>query len=196
MKIAFFDFDGTITKDDSTAKFIRYFVGDIAFIKGIIILLPMIIAYKLKIVTNNEIKKRLITYFFKGIDIIYFTEKAKEFSLNMLDPLIRKKALDRINWHKSNGDKLVIVSASINLWLLPWCKKNKISLLATELEILNNKITGNLISKNCYGPEKVIRILKSYDLLKYDYIYAYGNSRGDYEMLELANEKFYKPFRQ
>ena len=195
MKIAFFDFDGTITKDDSTAKFIRYFVGDIAFIKGIIILLPMIIAYKLKIVTNNEIKKRLITYFFKGIDIIYFTEKAKEFSLNMLDPLIRKKALDRINWHKSNGDKLVIVSASINLWLLPWCKKNKISLLATELEILNNKITGNLISKNCYGPEKVIRILESYDLLKYDYIYAYGNSRGDYEMLKLANEKFYKPFR-
>ena len=196
MKIAFFDFDGTITKEDSTAKFIRYFVGDIAFIKGIIILLPMIIAYKLKIVTNNEIKKRLITYFFKGVDIIYFTKKAKEFSLNMLDPLIRKKALDRINWHKSNGDKLVIVSASINLWLLPWCKKNKISLLATELEILNNKITGNLISKNCYGPEKVIRILKSYDLLKYDYIYAYGNSRGDYEMLELANEKFYKPFRQ
>ena len=59
-----------------------------------------------------------------------------------------------------------------------------------------NKITGNLISKNCYGPEKVTRILESYDLLKYDYIYAYGNSRGDYEMLELANEKFYKPFRQ
>mgnify|MGYP003689854237 CR=1 FL=1 len=87
MKIAFFDFDGTITKDDSTAKFIRYFVGDIAFIKGIILLLPMLIAYKLKIVTNNEIKRRLITYFFKGIDIIYFKKKAKEFSLSMLDPL-------------------------------------------------------------------------------------------------------------
>ena len=166
MKIAFFDFDGTITKDDSTAKFIRYFVGDIAFNKGIILLLPMLIAYKLKIVTNNEIKRRLITYFFKGIDIIYFKKKAKEFSLSMLDPLIREKALDRINWHKSNGDELVIVSASINLWLLPWCEKNKISLLATELEILNNKITGNLISKNCYGPEKVTRILESYDLLK------------------------------
>jgi len=195
MKIAFFDFDGTITKDDSTAKFIRYFVGDLLFIKGVIILLPMIIAYKLKIITNNEIKRRLITYFFKGIDIKYFTEKAKEFSLNMIDPLIRKKALDRISWHKSNGDELVIVSASINLWLLPWCEKNKISLIATELEIINNKITGNLISTNCFGPEKVKRILKSYDLLDYDCIYAYGNSRGDHEMLELATEKFYKPFR-
>ena len=194
MNIAFFDFDGTITKKDSTEKFIRYFVGDIAFIKGIIILLPFIIVYKIRVLSNNEIKKKLITYFFKDIDIEHFIEKAREFSLNMLDPIIRKKALDRITWHKNNGDELVIVSASINLWLLPWCKKNDIALIATELEVINNKITGNLVSNNCYGPEKVKRILESYNLSNYTCIYAYGNSRGDYEMLEIATEKFYKPF--
>ena len=194
MNIAFFDFDGTITKKDSTEKFIRYFVGDIAFIKGIIILLPFIIAYKIRVLSNNEIKKKLITYFFKDIDIEHFIAKAREFSLNMLDPIIRKKALDRITWHKNNGDELVIVSASINLWLLPWCKKNDIALIATELEVINNKITGNLVSNNCYGPEKVKRILESYNLSNYTCIYAYGNSRGDYEMLEIATEKFYKPF--
>ena len=194
MNIAFFDFDGTITKKDSTAKFIRYFVGDIAFIKGVIILLPFIIAYKIKILSNNEIKKKLVTYFFKDIDIKDFTEKAREFSLNMIDPIIRKKALDRILWHKKNGDELVIVSASINLWLLPWCEKNKIRLIATELEVINNRITGNLISNNCYGPEKVKRILESYNLSNYTCIYSYGNSRGDYEMLEIATQKFYKPF--
>ena len=194
MNIAFFDFDGTITKKDSTAKFIRYFVGDIAFIKGVIILLPFIIAYKIKILSNNEIKKKLVTYFFKDIDIKNFTEKAREFSLNMIDPIIRKKALDRILWHKKNGDELVIVSASINLWLLPWCEKNNIRLIATELEVINNRITGNLISNNCYGPEKVKRILESYNLSNYTSIYAYGNSRGDLEMLEIATEKFYKPF--
>lgn len=194
MNIAFFDFDGTITKKDSTAKFIRYFVGDIAFIKGVIILLPFIIAYKIKILSNNEIKKKLITYFFKDINIKNFTEKAREFSLNMIDPIIRKKALDRILWHKKNGDELVIVSASINLWLLPWCEKNKIRLIATELEVINNRITGNLISNNCYGPEKVKRILESYNLSNYTCIYSYGNSRGDHEMLEIATQKFYKPF--
>ncbi len=194
MNIAFFDFDGTITKKDSTAKFIRYFVGDVAFVKGIIILLPMIIAYKIKILSNNQIKKKLITYFFKDIDIKYFTKKAREFSLNMLDPIIRKKALDRIIWHKNNNDELVVVSASINLWLLPWCEKNDIKLIATELEVIDNKITGNLISINCYGPEKVKRILQHYDLSNYTCIYAYGNSRGDREMLEIATEKFYKPF--
>ena len=38
MKIAFFDFDGTITKQDSTIKFIRFFSGDLKYIAGIIIL--------------------------------------------------------------------------------------------------------------------------------------------------------------
>ena len=74
------------------------------------------------------------------------------------------------------------------------CKKNDIALIATELEVINNKITGNLVSNNCYGPEKVKRILESYNLSNYTCIYAYGNSRGDYEMLEIATEKFYKPF--
>ena len=59
----------------------------------------------------------------------------------------------------------------------------------------DNIITGNFITKNCYGQEKVNRIKESYDLSKYDLIYAYGDSRGDKEMLELANNSFYKPFR-
>ena len=41
MKIAFFDFDGTITKADSTARFIRYLVGDSKFFIGIFFLYPL-----------------------------------------------------------------------------------------------------------------------------------------------------------
>ena len=57
MKIAFFDFDGTITKEDSTIKFIRYLVGDIKFFIGVILLLPVITLYKVKIISNNLIKQ-------------------------------------------------------------------------------------------------------------------------------------------
>ena len=56
MKIAFFDFDGTITKDDSTAKFIRYFFGDIAFIKGIIIDGFVIFCFSQKLLTGTKIQ--------------------------------------------------------------------------------------------------------------------------------------------
>jgi len=195
MKIAFFDFDGTITKKDSTIKFIRFFSGDLKYIIGIIILSPLLILYKLNILGNNYIKIIIITYFFKGVSEVHFKNKAKLFSSSIINKLIRKKALDRLDWHKNQGHKIVVVSASINLWLQDWCDFNNFTLIASELEIVNGRITGNLLSNNCHGPEKVKRILDKYNLSDYTYIYAYGNSRGDYEMLDIANEKYYKPFR-
>ena len=194
MKIAFFDFDGTITKADSTARFIRYLVGDSKFFIGIFFLLPFMFLYILNIISNNSIKQILITYFFKGKSIDEFKKHAEYFSLNMLEPLIRKKALKEIQWHKENGHDVVIVSASIDLWLKPWCIKNDVALISSILEVNDNVITGKTRKKNCYGLEKVIRIKELYNLSEYSYIYSYGNSRGDYEMLRIANESHYKPF--
>jgi HAD superfamily hydrolase (TIGR01490 family) len=194
MKIAFFDFDGTITKADSTARFIRYLVGDSKFFIGIFFLLPFMFLYILNLISNNSIKQILITYFFKGKNINEFKKNAEYFSLNMLEPLIRKKALKEIEWHKENGHDVVIVSASIDLWLRPWCIKNDVALISSMLEVNDNVITGKTRNKNCYGLEKVTRIKELYNLSEYSYIYSYGNSRGDYEMLKIANESHYKPF--
>ena len=195
MKIAFFDFDGTITKYDTFTRFIRFFVGDIKFFFGILILLPKFIAYQLKIVSNQYIKECVITYFFKGVDIKKFKNKALEFSLSHIDSMIRKKAIEKILWHRNNGHKLVIVTASIDYWVEPWCKKNDIELISTKLQVKNNIITGLLLSKNCFGLEKVKRIKNKYQISDYEYIYAYGNSKGDNEMLKIASEGFYKPFK-
>jgi HAD superfamily hydrolase (TIGR01490 family) len=194
MKIAFFDFDGTITKADSTARFIRYLVGDSKFFIGIFFLLPFMFLYILNLISNNSIKQILITYFFKGKNINEFKKNAEYFSLNMLEPLIRKKALKEIEWHKENGHDVVIVSASIDLWLRPWCIKNDVALISSMLEVNDNLITGKTRNRNCYGLEKVTRIKELYNLSEYSYIYSYGNSRGDYEMLKIANESHYKPF--
>ena len=60
---------------------------------------------------------------------------------------------------------------------------------------MDKTLTGFLASKNCYGPEKVLRIKKQINLTDYDNIIAYGDSQGDREMFELAEKCFYKPFR-
>ena len=109
--------------------------------------------------------------------------------------MIRKKAIEKILWHRNNGHKLVIVTASIDYWVEPWCRKIDIELISTKLQVKNNIITGLLLSKNCFGPEKVKRIKNKYQLSDYEYIYAYGNSKGDNEMLKIASEGFYKPFK-
>jgi len=194
--MALFDFDGTITTEDSLIKFIRFVMGDAKTIKGILYLSPMLIAYKLKLIPNDQAKQSMLSYFFKGMNEEKFLNLAKEYSLKKIETILRPKAMEKIAWHKKQEHKIVIVSASIECWLKPWCDKNHFNLIATKLEKKEGIITGKLLTKNCYGIEKVNRVKENYNLTDYNYIYAYGDSSGDAEMLELANEKFYKPFRK
>ncbi len=195
MTLALFDFDGTITTDDSLIKFIRFVVGDAKFAIGMVALSPMLIAYKLKFIPNYKAKQTMLGYFFKGMIEEKFKQVAKEYSLNHIDSILRPKAMEKIAWHKEQGHKVVIVSASIECWLKPWCDKHGLDLIATKLEIKNGIVTGKFLSKNCYGIEKANRVKERYSLDDYDHSYAYGDSHGDKELLELVDEGFYKPFR-
>jgi len=195
LRLSLFDFDGTITTDDSLISFIRFVVGDAKFIWGMTLLSPMLTAYKLKLIPNYRAKQYILSYFFKGMAKEKFMQVAKEYSLKHIDTILRPKAMEKIAWHKEQGHKIVIVSASIECWLKPWCDKNDLDLIATKLEVKDGIVTGKFLTKNCYGIEKANRVQEQYNLSDCDHIYAYGDSRGDRELLELADEKFYKPFR-
>ncbi len=193
--VALFDFDGTITTKDSLSDFIQFAIGKYLYYFGLFLLSPMLMAYIFRFLSNNKAKEKLIEYFFKDWDISKFQYLANKYSLEKISVIIRPKAVEKIKWHQQQGHKVIVVSASMECWLKKWSQKNSVELIATKLEIKNNKITGKFLSKNCYGPEKVNRIKELYDLSQYDYIYAYGDSRGDKEMLTLADESFYKPFQ-
>lgn len=194
MTLALFDFDGTITKDDSLLKFIRFVVGDARFVFGLVVLSPILLAYKLKLMPNYKAKQKVLSWFFKGMSKEAFLKVANEYSLAHIDKIVRPKAMEKIFWHKAQGHKVVIISASIDCWLRPWCEKNDLGLIATKLEVKDDIVTGKLLTKNCYGVEKVNRIKELYDLENFDYIYGYGDSSGDTQMLDLADESFYKTF--
>jgi len=137
----------------------------------------------------------MLSYFFKGMSEEKFMQVANEYSLEHINTILRPKAMNKIAWHKEQGHKVVVVSASIECWLKPWCDKNGLGLISTKIEIKDGLVTGKFLSKNCYGIEKANRVQEAYDLSEYGHIYAYGDSRGDKELLELADESFYKPFR-
>lgn len=194
--LALFDFDGTITKKDSFIEFIRFVHKDGKFIIGFLVLLPTLIRYKLRLIPNFIAKEKVLTYFFKDMPKDKFIKFATEYSLLQIDKITKKSALAKLKWHKSKAHKIIIVSASIDCYLRPWCEKNGFELLATKLEIKNDKITGKLHSKNCYGMEKVRRVKEKYDLSSFSHIYAYGDSKGDTQMLSLADESFYAIFKE
>ncbi len=194
MILALFDFDGTITTKDSLMRFIRYAVGDIKTGLGILFLSPMLIAYKLKLIPNYKAKQWMFSYFFKGMEKQKFQKIAQEFSLTHLDTFLRLEAMEKISWHKKQGHTIIVVSASIENWLKPWCDRNHLGLIATKIQIENGKISGKFLSKNCYGVEKANRVKEIHDIESYNYIYVYGDSRGDRELLDLADSKNYRAF--
>lgn len=194
MKIAFFDFDGTITTQDSLPDFIKFAIGKPKYYLGLCLLSPILLAYVLKLLPNHIAKEKMISYFFKGWPEKTFQAVANEYSINKIDPIVRHKAIEKLRWHLEQGHKVVIVSASMKSWLKKWCDTQNVELISTQLEIKQGKLTGKFATKNCHGKEKVNRIKEQYSLQDYSYIYAYGDSSGDKDMLKLANEAFYKPF--
>ena len=195
MNLALFDFDGTITTKDSLVDFIQFAVGKPSYYAGLTKLSPMLTAYTLKLIPNDIAKERLIGHFFGEWESEKFQQLAEQYSFEKIDTIVRPEAMERVQWHQGQGDHVVIVSASMECWLTGWCKKKNIELISTQLETIDGRLTGRFATKNCYGVEKANRVKEIYNLEEYDHIYAYGDSRGDRELLALANESFYKPFR-
>lgn len=194
-EIAFYDFDGTVTKNDTLLHFIKHYVGDFRYYSGLLGLSPILIGYKLKLIDNSIAKQIVLKHFFYKEDEQKFNKKAEEFSLFQMPNLLRPKAMESIDSHLAKNVKVVIVSASLENWLKPWCDSLGVELLATKVSFISNEFQGDYQPKNCYGNEKVRRIKEAYDLARYDKIYAYGDTSGDLPMLKLADESFYKPFQ-
>ena len=194
-RIAFFDFDGTITTKDTLLEIIKYQKGVSKFYTGFLLCSPYIVAWKLGLIPNYAAKERVMRFFFSKTPIDEFQRKCDAFANEVLPSLLRPKALQEIKRLQQSGADVVIVSASPGNWSEQWRKTLNIESLATRLQIKDSKLTGRFDGKNCHGEEKVCRIRDAYDLNNYDEIYCYGDSKGDKPMLELATFAFCKPFR-
>jgi HAD superfamily hydrolase (TIGR01490 family) len=193
--IAAFDFDGTVTIKDTFPAFIRFSKGSFLFFAGLLLYLPYLIAYKLKLYPNWKVKQQLFSFFFKGMQLADFNCLCKEFcrqSTHLIHPLAAKA----IQQHTEKKNSIVIISASIENWVYPFAEQLGIPLvLCTKLEIdSSGRLTGRFASPNCYGEEKVKRLLQFYPQRNDYFLIAYGDSEGDRALLEFADEKFYRKF--
>jgi len=193
-EIAFFDFDGTITKKDTLLEFIKFSKGNFRFYLGFILNLPYLVAFKLGIISNQSAKEKILRFFFHGMHAAVFKQHCEAFSKQVLPKLIRPKALEEIQKLKQNNIIVVVVSASPENWIEQWSQNLHLELIASRLEVNEGKVTGKILGKNCHGNEKVSRIRELYDLSHYRIVAAYGDSSGDKPMLQLASKSYYKPF--
>lgn len=194
--VAAFDFDGTITTKDTLLEFIKFSKGSFAFYTGFLLYFPILIAYKIKLYPNWKAKQRMFNHFFGGMKHSHFCLLGEQFA-DAVETMIRPKALEAIDEHLKNKNTIYIISASITEWVSPFCKKIGITnVLGTDIEVDDQGfLTGKFSSSNCYGQEKVNRLLEKEPERNTYTLFVYGDSKGDKKLIEFADRGWYNKFK-
>lgn len=192
-KILFFDFDGTLTTKDTLLEFILHSCGNIKFLLGFLLYSPLLILMKFGLYPNWKAKQHVFSHFFRGMKIEDFNFLCNKFATDCRY-LLRPEGVKEMETAMAEGIKIYVVSASIDNWVQPFFDFAKV--LGTQIEVIDGILTGRFISPNCYGIEKVRRIKQVLtEPRSHYYIIAYGDSRGDKEMFDYADETHFRPFR-
>ena len=180
-----FDFDGTLTTRDTLIAFIRYTCGTPRFLFGFLLHAPLLVLMKLRLYSNGKAKQRLFSWFFRGMPIETFDALCQSFASTHRH-LLRPETVRLLQQALSEGSEVLVVSASIDNWVQPFFPA--VTVLGTQIEVIDGRLSGRFLTPNCYGQEKVRRILALHPDRSAYRLTAYGDSRGDRELLAFADE--------
>ena len=193
--IALFDFDGTITTKDSTKYFYKFlYKSNLQYwLFNYLYCLRLIILLKLRVINYLPLKKYRLEVHTSKFNDKKFKQLIADFYTKVFSSLLNPRALERINWHKKLGHEVWVISASYDFLLNRWSQDNDIKLITNKTIIENER---RIIIDSDVNFEEKLKYIKHYiNLEEYSEIYAYGDSDGDKAMLNIADFKFYKPFR-
>lgn len=189
--VAAFDVDGTVTEKSTVAAFVRRVAGTPHLLLGLgreaRRLVPAAIRRD-----RDALKAHAARAAFRGRRYADVEAAAGEFAADLHHGRLRPDVLDRLAWHHDAGHLTLLVSASFAVYLRPLAAGLGIDdVVATELEVVDGRCTGELLGGNCRGIEKVARLHGWLDRhlggRAAVELWAYGDSHGDRALLDDAD---------
>ena len=155
--VAAFDFDGTLTRHDTLFLFLLHVAGPVKFSFKFMQLFTTLTGYALGLIRNDIAKIKVLRRFLANMEMTALQQHALQFADQKLPALLRPEAMQRLEWHRQQGHRCVVVSASLELYLRPWASKAGFSdIVGSRLTVLDDGHTsGELLGENCFGPEKL-----------------------------------------
>jgi phosphatidylglycerophosphatase C len=191
--VAAFDFDGTLTRRDTLIGFLRFAAGDAAVGAALARTAPTVLRARTGrlpagLEPRDAGKEHLLHTIFAGRSADWLEARGARYA-ETLGGRLRPDVVQRLAWHRDQGHKLVIVSASLQTYLKHFGREHGFDeVIAVELEVDDDRrLTGGLVGPNVRGPEKEKRLRRWLDDLgEVGPLWAYGNSSGDRELLAMA----------
>ena len=169
--------------------------GPVGQLLAAVACLTWLIGWQLRVVSTGRFKQQTIAAFGMCDVVNRANDQGRaNWLLPELQAQLKPEALQRLRWHQQRGDRVLLCSASPRLLLQPLADWLGVELLCTELEQVQGQWQPKLSSPNCKGPEKVRRLEQHLGPLGVPTIEAYGDSKGDRELLQAAALPHYRSF--
>ena len=185
------DLDGTLTDRDCFTRFLRFELGWALLLYCVVRSLLPLTSSLLRGSRNGA--KAVVSSWLEGRSQTELQLSARRFAQTHISHWLREDISEPIEALRSAGARVVIVSASYDLYVSEvGAMIGADAALATQLEFVDGWCTGRLATPNCRGEEKVRRLSEwleqNCSTSEEVRVVAYGDSSGDDAMLAFANE--------
>jgi phosphatidylglycerophosphatase C len=209
--VAAFDFDGTLTRRDTLVPFLARVVGWPRVARAIVSDAYGMVRVAAGRADRDAAKERFLVRLLGGVPYDDVAREGDRYGEALVRETIRPQMRAVVDEHRSRGHEVVIVSASLDVYLEPVARLLEVdALLCTSLERdASNRCTGRMLGGNCRGPAKARRLAAHLARplprgtrdggfaaigapLRPHFgapvtLWAYGDSAGDAEMLAMAD---------
>jgi phosphatidylglycerophosphatase C len=185
MSLAFFDFDGTLTKRDSIVPFgLCLARAKLNKRSGTANLALLMFCLKSRMLSNHQFKERFCRSFLTGESEKEIDDLSRMFTVRYLEGILNTPVVEALHGHQQKGDEVYLVSSNFTFLLRPLHQTwNSCGVIATDLEIKAGRFTGKISGRTCHGREKLSRVLAVFGSERVREATAYGDSRSDRHLL-------------
>ncbi len=186
-RVAAFDFDGTLTRRDTFVPFLRFLRG-----AGRLLVTATAEAVPVARVAagrgdRDALKAAFVARLLTGFPEDAYLAAGESFAARVDARRLRVDTLARLAQHRHDGHEIVIVSASLDVYLRHVSARlGADHVISTRLEVAGGHLTGRLLGPNVRGPEKA-RLLRAWLGGTPVELWAYGDSSGDRDLLDMAD---------
>lgn len=190
--LAVFDLDGTITRFDTLGPFV---IGCLARRPWRLARLPLAVPAAARYPFARDrgaLKGSLMHAALGGLPRAWLGQRSAAFVRWLLQGALYEEALTAIAAHRRRGERLVLMSASADLYVpqIAQALGFELALCSRVRWREDGRLDGRLEGANCRGLEKQRLLRALIERERPAHVYAYGNSAADVPHLLLAQEGY------